>query len=201
MEKNNEIEEEIREIDEKEADRVEAEPVQKKNNVEQTSNDENNEPNEQTKEDDFSKIEKMLKDEIEKLDDRLKRNMAEFDNFRKRTIKEKSSMYDDGVRTAIEKILPVVDNLERALISTDEADNSALRQGVEMTLRQFLEILNSIGVKEIEALDKEFDPNFHMAVAHVEDEAYNSNTVIEVLQKGYIYKEKVIRHSTVRVAN
>lgn len=148
-------------------------------------------------------IEKSLREEIEKLNDRLMRSMAEFDNFRKRTIKEKSNMYDDGIRNTIEKMLPVLDNLERAIISAENEQNvnSGLKQGIEMTLRQFIEILTSMGVKEIEAQDKQFDPKFHMAVAHVEDENYEANTIIEVLQKGYIYKDKVIRYSTVKVAN
>lgn len=149
-------------------------------------------------------IEKSLREEIEKLDDRLRRSMAEFDNFRKRTIKEKSNMYDDGIRNTVEKILPVLDNLERAINSVESSEqnvDSALKQGIEMTLRQFVEILTSMGVKEIEAQDKEFNPKFHMAVAHIEDENYETNTIIEVLQKGYIYKDKVIRYSTVKVAN
>lgn len=166
-------------------------------------------------------IEKTLREDIEKLDDKLKRTMAEFDNFRKRTIKEKSTMYDDGIRTTIEKILPVLDNLERAIATDTEflspspieyesdklvtgkisPDTSGLRQGIEMTLRQFTEILNDMDVKEIEAQEKKFDPNFHLAVAHIEDELYEPNTVIEVLQKGYIHKDKVIRYSTVKVAN
>lgn len=173
-------------------------------------------------EDEITNSEKELKEELEKLDDKLKRTMAEFDNFRKRTIKEKNSMYDDGIRATIEKILPVVDNLERAILMADNStsqndiveiqedgqskgkiclDNSALHQGVEMTLRQFIEILSSIGVKEIEAKGKEFDPNMHLAVMHIEDEAYEANTVVDILQKGYIYKEKVIRYSSVKVAN
>ncbi len=140
-----------------------------------------------------------LKEEIKNLDDRLKRTMAEFDNFRKRTIKEKSSMYDDGIRNTIEKILPVLDNFSRAILTNSE--KSSFQQGIEMILKQFTDILNSMDVKEIEAQGKEFNPNFHLAVAHVEDESYESNTVIEVLQKGYIHKDKVIRYSTVKVAN
>lgn len=166
-------------------------------------------------------VEKTLREDIEKLEDKLKRTMAEFDNFRKRTLKEKSTMYDEGIRTTVEKILPVLDNLERAIATDTEfltpssveyetnrlvlgktsGDTSGLRQGLEMTLRQFTEILNDMDVKEIEAQEKEFNPNFHLAVVHVEDESYRPNTVIEVLQKGYIHKDKVIRYSTVKVAN
>lgn len=191
--------------EQKEVEAVETEDVQKKNEIDK-ENDVKSELD-----DEFSKVENMLKEEIDKLDDKLKRTMAEFDNFRKRTVKEKSSMYDDGVKTAIEKILPVLDNLERALLAADNTEgieildkpdtNSGLHQGLEMTLRQFIEILNALGVKEIEAQGKEFDPKYHMAVAHVEDEGYESNTVIEVLQKGYMYKDKIVRYSTVKVAN
>lgn len=166
--------------------------------------------NEITDENDADEQIKNLREEIEKLDDRLKRSMAEFDNFRKRTIKEKSIMYDDGIRSTVEKLLPVLDNLERAVLASlnsnqnDEENNpsnSGLKQGVEMTLRQFKDILDSIGVKEIEAQNQKFNPKFHQAVAHIEDESYEAETVIEVLQKGYIYKDKVIRYSTVKVAN
>lgn len=164
----------------------------------------NEESEEEIQEETTEDIEKSLREEIEKLDDRLRRSMAEFDNFRKRTIKEKSNMYDDGIRNTVEKILPVLDNLERAIASVQSSEqnvDSALKQGIEMTLRQFVEILTAMGIKEIEAQDKEFNPKFHMAVAHVEDENYEANTIIEVLQKGYIYKDKVIRYSTVKVAN
>ncbi len=135
--------------------------------------------------------------------DRYQRCLAEFDNFRKRTIKEKASMYDDGVKDTIEKLLGVVDNLERAVAAqagkTDE--NDPFLKGVEMTLKQFLEILQGLGVTQIPAVGEKFDPNLHAAVAHEENEAYGENEVILEMLKGYQYKDKVIRPSMVKVAN
>lgn len=134
--------------------------------------------------------------------DRLQRTMAEFDNFRKRTAKEKASMYEDGVRDTILKIVPVVDNLQRALgASEQKGEGEGLVQGVTMILRQFEDILTGLGVEEIPAVGETFDPNLHYAVSHIEDENYGENEVTEELQKGYLYKEKVIRHSMVKVAN
>lgn len=140
-----------------------------------------------------------MKEEIAALDDKYKRTLADFDNFRRRTVKEKSGMYDDGVKSTIEKILPVLDNFERAAMSSKE--DTPLKQGVDMVLKQFIDILSAMGVSEIEAQDQQFDPNLHLAVMHIEDENYGENTIVEVLQKGYMYKEKVIRYSTVKVAN
>ena len=152
----------------------------------------------------FFKKKKDKKDEqIEELNDKLKRQMAEFDNFRKRTIKEKAVMYDDGVRSTIEKLLTVIDNLERAVAVQEgkvDADD-AFFKGVKMTLVQFREILHSMGVEEIKALGEKFDPNLHAAVAHEDDESYGENEVILEMLKGYKYKDKVIRHSMVKVAN
>lgn len=185
-------------------EKIEEQENEMNEEVIQNLNEESEEEIQEVQEETTEDIEKSLREEIEKLDDRLRRSMAEFDNFRKRTIKEKSNMYDDGIRNTVEKILPVLDNLERAIVSAQSSEqnvDSALKQGIEMTLRQFVEILTAMGVKEIEAQDKEFNPKFHMAVAHVEDENYEANTIIEVLQKGYIYKDKVIRYSTVKVAN
>ena len=152
----------------------------------------------------FFKKKKDKKDEqIEELTDKVKRQMAEFDNFRKRTIKEKAVMYDDGVRSTIEKLLTVIDNLERAVAVQEgkvDADD-AFFKGVKMTLVQFREILHSMGVEEIKALGEKFDPNLHAAVAHEDDESYGENEVILEMLKGYKYKDKVIRHSMVKVAN
>ena len=140
--------------------------------------------------------------EIEELTDKYRRTMAEFDNFRKRTEKEKSMMYEIGARDIIEKILPVVDNFERGLAAIPEADReNPVAEGMDKIYRQFAKLLEDIGVKEIEAEGKEFDPNFHNAVMHVEDEALGENVVAEVLQKGYTYKDSVVRHSMVKVAN
>ncbi len=132
--------------------------------------------------------------------DKWQRALADYDNFRKRTIKEKASMYDDGVRNTVEKLLPSIDNFERALnASTNKADS--FYKGVEMIYRQMLLALDDIGVEAIEAAGEKFDPALHHAVAHVEDQQYGENEVIDVLQKGYKYKEKVIRPCMVRVAN
>ncbi|WP_341877429.1 nucleotide exchange factor GrpE [Defluviitalea saccharophila] len=140
--------------------------------------------------------------ECDELKDRLQRTMAEFDNFRKRTTKEKAVLYEDGIRNTIEQILPVIDNFERALgtAQKDEQSNSFL-QGMEMIYRQFKDILNSMGVEEIKAVGETFDPNLHNAVTHVEDEAFGENEIVEEFQKGYIFKDKVIRYSMVKVAN
>ena len=137
------------------------------------------------------------------MQDKFQRTLAEFDNFRKRTSKEKASMYDDGVRDTIEKLLPIFDNLERAIASVDGKvdENDPLLKGVKMTDKQLKEILAAMGVEEIKALGEKFDPNLHAAVAHVEDENFGENEVVLDLMKGYKYKEKVIRHSMVKVAN
>ena len=137
--------------------------------------------------------------QIEELTDRLKRNMAEFDNFRKRTEKEKSSMYIIGAKDIVEKILPVVDNFERGLAQAPEGDSFA--DGMKMIYKQLITTLDELGVKPIEAVGKEFDPNFHNAVMHVEDEEAGENIVVEEFQKGYTYKDFVVRHSMVKVAN
>ena len=139
--------------------------------------------------------------------DKYQRTMAEFDNFRKRTAKEKVEMYDIGVKETVEKILPMVDNFERALsqinkdISEKEAKDHPILKGINMIYTQFTDTLKDIGVEEIDATGKTFDPNLHNAVMHVEDENHGENEVIEVFQKGYIYGEKVIRHAMVKVGN
>ena len=145
------------------------------------------------------KKDNKLEQQIEDLTDRLKRNMAEFDNFRKRTEKEKSSMYIIGAKDIVEKILPVVDNFERGLAQAPEGDSFA--DGMKMIYKQLITTLDELGVKPIEAVGKEFDPNFHNAVMHVEDEEAGENIVVEEFQKGYTYKDFVVRHSMVKVAN
>lgn len=140
--------------------------------------------------------------QIEELQDRLKRQMAEFDNFRKRTEKEKASMYEIGARDIIERILPVVDNFERALAAkTEDAGCAAYAEGVEMIYKQFMKTLEEAGVEAIEALGQQFDPNLHNAVMHIDDEQYGENEISQELQKGYKYKGTVVRHSMVQVAN
>ena len=143
------------------------------------------------------------KDEkIDELNDKLRRSMAEFDNYRKRTDKEKSAMYEIGAKDVIEKILPIVDNFERGLNTIPEdAKGTAFAEGMEKIYKQFVKTLDDLGVKPIEAIGKPFDPNFHNAVMHVEDENLGENVVAAELQKGYTYKESIVRHSMVQVAN
>ena len=172
-------------------------------NTEETDASEEEQPAEgKTKTSFFGKKkkEKDKKDQqIEELTDRLKRNMAEFDNFRKRTEKEKTQMYDIGAREIVEKILPVVDNFERGLAQAPEED--AFAEGIRMIYKQLMTTLEELGVKPIEAVGKEFNPDFHNAVMHVEDEETGENIVVEEFQKGYTYKDFVVRHSMVKVAN
>lgn len=151
----------------------------------------------------FFKKKKDKKDEqIEELTDKVKRQMAEFDNFRKRTEKEKSQMYDMGAKTIVEKILPVIDNFERGLAAVlEDNKEDAFVVGMDKIYRQMLTVLEEAGVKPIEAVGAEFDPNFHNAVMHVEDETLGENVVAEELQKGYMYRDTVVRHSMVKVAN
>ena len=149
------------------------------------------------------KNKKDKKDEkIEELTDKLTRQMAEFDNFRKRTEKEKSQMYEIGAKDIIEKILPIVDNFERGLGAvTEEEKEDPFVQGMEKVYKQLMTTLDGIGVKPIEAVGKEFNPDFHNAVMHVEDEELGENIIAEEFQKGYMYHDSVVRHSMVKVAN
>ncbi len=141
-------------------------------------------------------------EKIEELEDRLKRQMAEFDNFRKRTDKEKTSMYEIGAKSIVEKILPIVDNFERGFASvTEEGMEDPFVAGMDKVYKQLMKSLEEAGVKAIEAVGNEFDPNFHNAVMHVEDDSLGDNVVAEELQKGYMYKDSVVRHSMVKVAN
>lgn len=152
----------------------------------------------------FKKKEKKDKkdEKIEELNDRLMRTMAEFDNFRKRSEREKSQMFDIGAKNIVEKILPVVDNLERGLATVPEKDKEdAFVQGVEKVYKQLMTTLEAVGVTPIEAVGTEFNPDFHNAVMHVEDDSLGENIIAEELQKGYMYKESVVRHSMVKVAN
>ena len=170
---------------------------------EETADSEKAEEGSEEKKKFFGKKKKDKKDEkIEELTDKLTRQMAEFDNFRKRTEKEKSQMYEVGAKDIIEKILPVVDNFERGLAAvTEEEKDNAFVQGMEKVYKQLMTTLEGIEVKPIEAVGKEFDPNFHNAVMHVEDENLGENIVAEEFQKGYLYRDSVVRHSMVKVAN
>ncbi len=145
--------------------------------------------------------ETIEKEKYDELYDKHLRLMAEYDNFKKRTQKEKEELFGYATADTVEKLLPVIDNLERALESIKEEEKNTFSEGVEMVYRQILEIFEKIGVSEIEALGKEFDPNLHNAVMHIEDENAEENTIIEQFMKGYKYKDKVIRYSMVKVVN
>ncbi len=187
-------------------------------NIEEKILDENMQENlenntEETQEDKKENTEKseidILKENLEKAEqtakdylDRLQRTMAEFDNFRKRTNVEKNSMFENGAMSSIEKLLPILDNFERAISSTTEEDKeNPMFKGIEMIYNQMKEAFKNMGVEEIEGIGTEFNPNIHNAVLHIEDESLEPNTIAEVLQKGYKYKEKVLRPSMVKVAN
>ncbi len=202
-----EILEEVKE-DENEKDLKEEtvnEETSNEETSEEVSSEEEAEDKEEASEDKkgFFKKKKDKKDEqIEELNDRLKRQMAEFENFRKRTEKEKAQMFDMGARTVVEKILPVVDNFERGLAAVpEEQKEDAFVLGMDKTYKHMMSMLEEAGVTPIEAVGKEFDPNFHNAVMHVEDEDLGDNVVAEELQKGYMYRDTVVRHSMVKVAN
>ncbi len=149
------------------------------------------------------KNKKDKKDEkIEELTDRLTRQMAEFDNYRKRTDREKSQMYEIGAKDIIEKILPIVDNFERGLKAVPEEEKSnPFIDGMEKIYKQLMTMLEGVGVKPIEAVGQEFNPDLHNAVMHVEDEEFGENIIAEEFQKGYTYRDNVVRHSMVKVAN
>ena len=150
----------------------------------------------------FGKKKDKKDEKIEELTDKLTRQMAEFDNFRKRTEKEKSQMYEVGAKDIIEKILPVVDNFERGLDAVKEEDKEdPFVQGMEKVYKHLVTTLEGIEVKPIEAVGQPFDPDFHNAVMHVEDENFGENIVAEEFQKGYTYRDSVVRHSMVKVAN
>ena len=157
---------------------------------------------EKKKKEKADKKQDALKEKIDELEDRVKRQMAEFDNFRKRTEKEKTAMFETGAKSVIERILPVVDNFERGLATVPEEDkNGAFAQGMEMIYKQLLTELEAIDVKPIEAVGQEFNPEFHNAVMQVESEEYESGIVAQELQKGYTYRDSVVRHSMVGVVS
>ena len=141
-------------------------------------------------------------EKIAELTDRVTRQMAEFDNYRKRTEREKSAMYEIGAKAIVEKLLPVVDNFERGFSTVAEEDkDDAFVKGMEMVYKQMMTMLESVDVKPIEAVGKEFNPDLHNAVMHVEDETVGENIVVDEFQKGYTYRDSVVRYSMVKVAN
>ena len=147
------------------------------------------------------KIQK-LEDKLAELEDKRVRQLAEFENFRKRSEKEKSQMFEIGAKTVVEKLLPVIDNFERGLLAVPEEEkDTPFVQGVELVYKQLLTVFEELGVKPIEAVGEVLDPNLHNAVMMVDDDSLESGTVAEEMQKGYLYKESVVRHSMVKVVN
>lgn len=165
---------------EKDTSEIEEETVQEETKAEET-------PAEETVEDEWK--------------NKYVRILADFENFKKRTQKEMTGSFTNGVSMVVEQLLPVMDNFDRAILAIDDSDDSNLAQGVNMIYKQLSEVFEKIGVKPIEALGKQFDPNLHNAVMHVDDENYGENEVIEEFMKGYMINDKVIRHSMVKVAN
>ena len=208
------MDEELKEVNEA----AEAETEAAENNQEEETKETEAQSDEAAKEDEaeasgaeenkdkglFGKKKKKDKkdEQIEDLNDRLRRQMAEFDNFRKRSEKEKSQMFDMGVRSIIEKVLPVVDNFERGLAAVpEEQKDDAFVTGMDKIYKQLMTELDAIGVKPIEALGQEFNPDLHNAVMQVESEEYDPGVVAQELQKGYTYKDTVVRHSMVAVVS
>ena len=186
-----------------EAEEAETEEASEDSTEAETSEDDaSDEEAEEKKDGLFKKKKKKDKkdEEIENLTDRLKRQMAEFENFRKRTDKEKSQMFDMGAKTIVEKILPVIDNFERGLASVpEENQEDPFVSGMQMVYKQLMTELEAAGVKAIESAGEEFNPDFHNAVMQVESEELESGTIAQELQKGYMYKDSVVRHSMVSV--
>ena len=182
----------------------EAEDSEEKDSEEKDSEEKDSEEKDSKDKGLFGKKKKKDKkdEQIEDLNDRLRRQMAEFDNFRKRSEKEKSQMFDKGARCMIEKVLPVVDNFERGLAAVPEDQkDDAFVTGMDKVYKQLMTEFDSIGVKPIEALGQEFDPDLHNAVMQVESDEYEPGVVAQELQKGYMYKDTVVRHSMVAVVS
>ncbi len=174
--------------------------------AEEEQAEENQEEKQETDEKEGGKFFKKKKDkkdqQIEELNDKYTRLFAEFDNFRKRSEKEKTAMFEVGAKAVIEKILPIIDSFERGLATVPEEEKeSGFAEGMERVYKQLLNSLEEVGVKQIEALGQEFDPNLHNAVMHIEDENFGENIIAEEFLKGYMYRDTVVRHSMVKVAN
>ena len=194
--------EEVSEAEETEAETEAAESGEQAEETEESEAEDGQEAPADEKKGFFKKKKDKKDEQIEELNDKLKRQMAEFDNFRKRTEKEKTQRKDMGAKSIIEKILPVIDNFERGLAAVpEEQREDAFVVGMDKVYRQMLTELDASGVKPIEAVGQEFDPNFHNAVMQVESEEYDSGVVAQELQKGYMYKDSVVRHSMVAVVS
>lgn len=192
--------EEVSEAEETEAETEAAESGEQAEETEESEAEDGQEAPADEKKGFFKKKKDKKDEQIEELNDKLKRQMAEFDNFRKRTEKEKTQMYDMGAKSIIEKILPVIDNFERGLAAVpEEQREDAFVVGMDKVYRQMLTELDASGVKPIEAVGQEFDPNFHNAVMQVENDELEPGTVAQELLKGYMYRDTVVRHSMVAV--
>ncbi|MCI5495916.1 MAG: nucleotide exchange factor GrpE [Roseburia sp.] len=194
--------EETKKAEQAETPETEKETVAKETQAQEQTVEETPAKAEEKKEKKKSKKKDKKDEKIEELNDRLLRNMAEFENFRNRSEKEKAAKFDMGAKNVVEKVLPIVDNFERGLAAVpEEEQDNAFVKGMEAVYKQFTTVLEEIGVTPIEAVGKEFDPNLHNAVMHDEDETKEANIISEEFQKGYMYKDSVVRHSMVKVVN
>lgn len=185
-----------------EAEPEEADEEESSEETEESEEEPQEEPEDSKKPRKFGRKKDKRDEQIEELQDKVKRQMAEFDNFRKRSEKEKAAMYSMGARDVLEKMLEVLDNFERGFDAVEEDDqDDAFVQGMQMVYKQMLEALEKLGVKPIEAVGQPFDPNYHNAVMHEDNEEAGENEVVAEFQKGYMYHDDVIRHSMVKVAN
>lgn len=185
-----------------ESETQEAQDINTENDSEETESEEDTKQDKKSgkKKSLFDKKDNKLQEKVDELEDRVKRQMAEFDNFRKRTEKEKSAMFETGAKSVIEKILPVVDNFERGLAALSEEEmKQPFAEGMNMVYKQLMTELEKLEVKPIEAVGCEFDPNLHNAVMQVESEEYETGIIAQELQKGYTYRDTVVRHSMVAV--
>ena len=194
--------EETKKAEQAETPETEKETVAKETQAQEQTVEETPAKAEEKKEKKKSKKKDKKDEKIEELNDRLLRNMAEFENFRNRSEKEKAAKFDMGAKNVVEKVLPIVDNFERGLAAVPEEEkDNAFVKGMEAVYKQFTTVLEEIGVTPIEAVGKDFDPNLHNAVMHDEDETKEANIISEEFQKGYMYKDSVVRHSMVKVVN
>lgn len=194
--------EETKKAEQAETPETEKETVAKETQAQEQTVEETPAKAEEKKEKKKSKKKDKKDEKIEELNDRLLRNMAEFENFRNRSEKEKAAKFDMGAKNVVKKVLPIVDNFERGLAAVpEEEQDNAFVKGMEAVYKQFTTVLEEIGVTPIEAVGKEFDPNLHNAVMHDEDETKEANIISEEFQKGYMYKDSVVRHSMVKVVN
>jgi molecular chaperone GrpE len=203
--KDKDLEKKVNEAEEKKVE-AKAEETKEAAPEETSETTEATEENAEAKAEDTAEEEsagnEKLKAKIDELNDKCLRQMAEFENFRKRTDKEKEAMFETGAKSVIEKILPVIDNFERGFDAlTDEDKDSKFAEGMKMIYKQLMDELDKIQVKPIEAVGKEFDPNLHNAVMQTESDEYESGIVAQELQKGYTYRDQVVRHSMVAVVS